>query len=62
MPSSEGFSGLQTHAIYLELNYQVHVYRGITIAPDFQYFFRPNGQGNLPDAALLGFKSHVELF
>ena len=62
VPSSEGVSGLQTHAIYLELNYQVHVYRGITIAPDFQYFFRPNGQGNLPDAALLGFKSHVELF
>ncbi len=62
VPSSEGVSGIQTHAEYLELNYQVHVYRGVTLAPDFQYFFRPNGQGNLPDAALFGFKSHVELF
>ncbi len=62
VPSQEGVTGIQTHAEYLELNYQIHVYRGITLAPDFQYFFRPNGQGNLPDAALVGFKSHVELF
>ena len=56
------FPGVQKSTYDLELNYQIHVYRGVTFAPDFQYFFRPNGQGNLPDAALLGFKSHVELF
>lgn len=55
-------SGVQTHTLNLEVNYQIHVYRGVTLAPDFQYFFRPNAQGNLPDAALLGFKSHIELF
>ena len=62
VPSSESVSGIQTHSFVLDVNYQIHVYRGITFAPDFQYFFRPNAQGNLPDAALLGFKSHVELF
>ena len=46
----------------IELNYQIHVYRGVTFAPDFQYFIRPNAQKNLPDAALFGFKSHIELF
>ena len=60
--SEVGATGIQTHTFNIELNYQIHVYRGVTIAPDFQYFIRPNGQGNLPDAALLGFKSHVELF
>ncbi len=54
--------GIQTHTMNLEANYQIHVMRGVTFAPDFQYFFRPNAQGNLHDAALLGFKSHIELF
>lgn len=55
-------SGVQTHTMNFELNYQIHVYRGITFAPDFQYFIRPNAQANLPNAALLGFKSVIELF
>ncbi len=46
----------------VELNYQIHVFRGVTFAPDFQYFIRPNGQANLPDAALIGFKTHIQLF
>ncbi len=54
--------GIQTHTMNLEVNYQIHVFRGVTFAPDFQYFFRPNAQSNLPDAALLGFKSVIELF
>ena len=54
--------GVQTHSIIIEANYAIHVFRGVTFAPDFQYFFRPNAQGNLPDAALIGFKSHIELF
>ncbi len=54
--------GPQTHTINFELNYQIHVFRGVTFAPDFQYFIRPNAQKNLPDAALLGFKSVIELF
>lgn len=54
--------GVQTHTMDLEVNYQIHVFRGVTFAPDFQYYFRPNAQSNLPDAALIGFKSHIELF
>ena len=54
--------GIQTHTMNIEANYQIHVFRGVTFAPDFQYYFRPNAQGNLHDAALLGFKSHIELF
>nr|WP_321984621.1 carbohydrate porin [uncultured Lichenicoccus sp.] len=55
-------NGVQTHAMNIELNYQIHVYRGITFAPDFQYFIRPNAEKSLPDAALFGFKSVIELF
>ena len=54
--------GVQTHSMIIEANYAIHVFRGVTFAPDFQYYFRPNGQGNLPNAALIGFKSHIELF
>jgi len=58
-----GYSpGPQTHTMNIEVNYQIHVFRGVTFAPDFQYFIRPNAQKNLPDAALLGFKSVIELF
>jgi porin len=54
--------GPQTHTMNIELNYQIHVFRGVTFAPDFQYFIRPNAQANNPDAALIGFKSHIQLF
>ena len=68
LPLTGGFvnntipTGIQTHTINLEFNYQIHVFRGVTFAPDFQYFIRPNAQSNLPDAALIGFKSNIELF
>lgn len=54
--------GVQTHSMNIEVNYAIHVFRGVTFAPDFQYFIRPNAQKSLPDAALIGFKSHIELF
>ncbi len=55
-------TGIQSHTIDLEANYNIHVYRGVTFAPDFQYFIRPNAQTNLPDAALIGFISHIQFF
>ncbi len=55
-------TGVQRHAAVLEVNYAIHVWRGVIFQPLLEYFFRPNGQGNLRDAALLGFKSHVEIF
>ncbi len=54
--------GIQSHTMDIEANYQIHVMRGVTFAPDFQYFIRPNAQTNLHNAALLGFKTHIELF
>ncbi|GBQ62361.1 carbohydrate-selective porin B [Ameyamaea chiangmaiensis NBRC 103196] len=53
-------TGIQRHAAVLEVNYALHVIRGVIVQPLFEYYLRPNGQGNLRDAALLGFKSHVE--
>ena len=55
-------TGVQRHAAVLEVNYAIHVYRGVIFQPLMEYYFRPNGQGNLRDAALLGFKSHIEIF
>ncbi|NVN12242.1 carbohydrate porin [Nguyenibacter vanlangensis] len=57
-----GAYGPQSYGMNLEANYQIHVYRGITFAPDFQYYFNPGGQRVLHDTAMLGFKSHIELF
>lgn len=55
-------TGIQRHTSVLEVNYAIHVMRGVIFQPVFEYYFRPNGQGNLPDAAMLGFKSHIEIF
>ncbi|MCQ8239396.1 carbohydrate porin [Rhizosaccharibacter radicis] len=54
--------GVQSHTYNFELGYQIHVYRGVTFAPDFQYFIRPNALANVGNAAVIGFKSHIELF
>jgi len=58
-PFAGGSTGIQTHSALIELNYDIHVARGVNFAPDFQYFFRPNAQSNTQDAAVFGFKSHV---
>ncbi len=55
-------SGVQSHAINFELNYQIQIRPGVTFAPDLQYYVRPNAQKNLHDAALIGFTSHIEFF
>ncbi|GBR42523.1 carbohydrate-selective porin B [Neoasaia chiangmaiensis NBRC 101099] len=52
----------QTNGMIVEAMYQIHVFRGVTFMPDFQYFIRPGAQQGLKDAAMLGFKSHIELF
>ena len=57
-----GAAGIQTHTMNIEVNYQIAVFRGVTFAPDFQYFIRPNAEAKLSDAALIGFKSHIQLF
>jgi porin len=59
LPFSNGASGVQTHEMVLEVNYNIHVYRGLSFQPDFQYVFRPNAQSNIHNAAVFGFRAHV---
>lgn len=59
LPISSGLTGVQRHEEIVEVNYDIHVYRGVNFQPDFQYIIRPNGQSNIKDAAVLGFKTHV---
>ena len=60
LPFVNGATGVQTSEVILELSYQIHVTEGVTFMPDFQYVVRPNGQANIPNAVVLGFKSHIE--
>ncbi|QDH17701.1 carbohydrate porin [Swingsia samuiensis] len=53
-------TGVQRDAMVLELNYAIHVMRGVIFTPLFEYYINPNAQNNLKDAALLGFKSHIQ--
>ena len=60
IPFSNGATGVQTHEMFIEADYNIHVYRGVDFRPEFQYVIRPNGQSNIRDAAVFGFKVHVE--
>jgi len=54
-------TGVQTYSPVVELNYAIHLMRGIVVQPDFEYYARPNAQGNLRPAAMLGVKTHIQL-
>jgi porin len=60
LPLTNSATGVQSHEAILEINYDVHVYRGVHFQPDFQYVFRPNAEANIRDAAVLGFRAKVE--
>lgn len=53
-------TGVQTNEEVLEANYDIHVYRGVNLMPDFQYVMHPNAQTDIPNAVVLGLKAHVE--
>ncbi len=59
LPYSNSATGIQTHETVVEANYDIHVVRGIHFQPDFQYVIRPNGQANIADAVVLGFRARV---
>lgn len=59
LPISNGATGIQTHEMVLEANYDVRVFRGVNFEPDFQYISRPNAQSNIKDAVVFGFKTHI---
>jgi porin len=60
LPFSNGATGVQSHETLLEVNYNIHVYRGVDFRPEFEYVFRPNAQSNIRNAAVFGFKFNVE--
>jgi len=60
LPISNGASGPQSHEAVFEANYKARICRGVSVQPDFQYVFRPNGQANIPDAAVFGARANVE--
>jgi porin len=60
IPLSNNATAAQSHEIILEANYNIHIYRGVDFLPEFQYVIRPNAQLNIKNAAVLGFKFHVE--
>jgi porin len=60
LPFSNGATGIQTHEMMLEVNYDIHVFRGVTFRPEFQYVFQPNAQASIRDAAVFGFHAHVQ--
>jgi len=60
IPFSNQATGVQTHEMYIEANYDIHVFRGVNFQPEFEYVIRPNAQTNIHDAAVFGFKTHVQ--
>jgi porin len=58
-PFSAGVYGVQSDAIVLEANYDFAIRPGIDLQPDIQYFIRPGGQSAVPNAFVLGLKTHV---
>ena len=60
LPFSNNATGIQSHEMILETNYDIHVFRGVHLQPDFQYVFRPNAQANIRDAAVFCFRGKVD--
>jgi porin len=60
LPLSNEATGVQSHEMVLEANYDIHVVPGLNFQPDFQYVIRPNAQSNIPNATVFGFRARVE--
>ncbi|CDG41174.1 MULTISPECIES: carbohydrate porin [Asaia] len=44
----------------IEVFYQLHIWRGVSIAPDIQYYINPGLQPGLRNQLLMGVKTHIE--
>lgn len=51
--------GVQSHGMVFEANYQIPVWDGVMIQPEFEYFIRPGAAASVPNAFVLGLKTHV---
>jgi porin len=60
LPFGAGTTGVQSHETLIEVNYKIAVVTGIIVRPVFQYVFRPNAQANIRDAAVFGFRAHIQ--
>lgn len=60
LPFSDNATGLQTHEMIFEANYNIQVLRGVNLQPDFQYVVRPNAQATIKDATVFGFRASVQ--
>ncbi len=56
---ANGATGVQRREMDFEVNYDIHVFRGVNFEPDFQYVIHPNAQSNIHNAEIFGFKTHV---
>ena len=59
LPFSGGAFDVQSDAFVLEANYALPIYRGVEVQPEFEYFIRPGAQKAVPNALVLGLKTHV---
>jgi porin len=59
LPFTEGEFGVQSDAVVLEANYSIAVWRGVSVQPQIEYFIHPGGQRVVPNAFVLGLKTHV---
>ncbi len=46
IPFSNNATGVQTHEMVIEANYDIHVFRGVNFQPEFQYVFRAERAGD----------------
>jgi porin len=60
LPISNYATGPQSNEALIEINYKAHILPGVRLQPDFVYIVRPNGQANLHDAVVLGFRATAE--
>jgi porin len=60
LPLSVDATGIQSHEMVLEANYDIQLVKGLHFQPDFQYVIRPNAQTNIPNAEVFGFRGRVE--
>ncbi len=60
LPLANSATGVQRREMILEANYDIQVFRGVNVEPDFQYVVHPNAQSNIANAAVFGVKAHVE--
>ena len=61
LPLSNGVKSIETKTRVLELSYSAHVFRGVSVSPDMQVIFRPDGGNYYKTAVICGFQLLADL-